>query len=466
MRAMLSWLLILGLSVQVIRVSAKTAEAIPSDESTSQTKAKYRPLEAASNSDIENVQVPTGIARDQLTFRKVSIGADSSPPLIVAIKTDNQRLWIDSARDGKLVELAAVQPNNQRGDTGNPAKAKSSVPVVPDRTAEIQAQPSIVSTELWPSPSTIPVVFHFDDRLKIWLVATRALLRDSIDLQGQAAQVLVHDRNSDGRFEGQEDLVQIDLNGDGHFDPIRESFPFGQYWRYKGQRFAIGWDLEQRRAKPVSLHELGSLTVDLAVSNSFEQPPESFKVTLVSDGGVHVSLRSTEPCQVPPGIYHLHTAVIEWHGETQWRMAFSKFDAKSGKSFRVEPNKVTEVEILGTCELTMDILNRQRLENTHRLQIQPYLKSETGLYLTRSSSGKVEPTIDGTLIASIRAPAAKGQSESKTLATASTQFACGQFCPLDLQWKGDQPVGVHLAFDTGPLRGPSENSFKLQEEPK
>jgi hypothetical protein len=452
-KILIGWL---GILVAIVSASVYAQEQASTAEMINRNDLRFRPLGSLSEDESRLVRLPEGTNASQLSFRKFQIGADDAPPLVIAFEPSAKRIWADLARDGKLVELKTKKPKD-----ASPSEQRDSLLV---QTA-IDSQPAMTAKDLWPTPSSIPIWLKYDHELDAWFIASMAVFDSQVKLNSRTISIRIEDRNSDGRFEGDQDLLKVDLNGDGKFDRIRESFPLDRYWRFEGQQYSLKWDRDNQAAALQMLKDFGSVAVKLDGLDKFEQLPSDFKVTLVSDTGIHILIDKLQPQRVPTGTYQVHSAVINWIGDLQWRMVFAKLDAKRGKAFSVQANQTTDLSILGICELTADVLKLDRQDNSTHLKIQPTLKSETGLYLTRSSSGQLEPSVDGTLIATV--PSAEKENEKvKTLASGTTQFACGQFCPIELQWPGRDSGKVLLAFDSGPLTGPMLAAIEFSKETK
>lgn len=291
-------------------------------------------------------------------------------------------------------------------------------------------------------------------------MATLVGWQGSIEIDSEPMRFELRDANFDGRLDSVHDLLRIDLNRNGSFEALREQFPMTRLWRSAGRRFALGVDRESQQFAPREINEMGSIEVAFLQSD-FQQPPSQFSISLVSDSGIHVVIEGTDPVRVPIGEYRLLAATLLWSGDTKARATFSQdHDAGSYQAVHVQTDKLTRVLPLGIGMLEVGATLQSRSLEGNEIQIQPYMRSDTGMYLTRYSTGKVAATIDGTLYAyAIR----KSETAESIVARGSTQFACGTFCPIRLAWKEEEPSHIQLEFDSGPLAKLQRSDISLEQ---
>lgn len=93
-----------------------------------------------------------------------------------------------------------------------------------------------------------PVAFFFfrkaDDPPDRMMLAILAHREGTVVVEGRARRVLLLDRDQDLRFDGAEDRVLVDLDGDGFLDrkSDAERVVTGQPFRLRGRSYVLGWD--------------------------------------------------------------------------------------------------------------------------------------------------------------------------------------------------------------------------------
>jgi hypothetical protein len=373
-----------------------------------------------------------------------NVGDPDSPPLLLVTSADNTRVWVDQQRAGQWVE----------------ATERSSLAGLPADTLRIDvlAQSTSAERDVWPTPQSIRLLLHYHAALDVWTIATLLGWHGSLEIDGQPLRFQLVDGNFDGRLDSPSDLLRVDLNRNGSFEAIREQFPMTRLWRLAGRRFALGIDQPRRQFTPREINQLGTIEV-VFPQNDFQQPPSEFSISLVSDTGIHVAIEGTAPVAVPVGEYRLLAASLLWSGETKARATFSQDHlAGSFHTVQVRPDELTRVMPLGMLEVGASLVSRGTEGN--EIQIQPFMRSDTGMYLTRYSTGKVAATLDGTLYAyAIR----KSDAAETIVARGSTQFACGTFCPIRLVWQEEQPSHIQLEFDSGPMAKLQRSDISLEQ---
>lgn len=384
---------------------------------------------------------PPGVAVGELTFWQHRIGSDDTPALLIATSTDGQ-VWINAQRDDKWIAV----PKVEQSDTHQ-------------WTSTIKSQVAASRTLLWPTPESIPIRLKKEPSTGLWMIASLIQLEGQLDLNGRATKYRLRDENSDGKLEGIDDTLQIDLNGNGQFDKLRESFPLTKFFRHQGGRYAIQLDRKSRTVGVQAFDASGTAQLTFDGWEQLEQPPTRIHVALQSDAGFQAVFTDTQPQALPPGLYHVYSAVLNWDGDEKWRMTFARWDSKPKQTIRVEANTTTKISVLGRAELMAEVEAYTFSDNAWQVTIQPVLKTETGLYLTRSSSGSLSPSVDGTLVAAVQSA-----SNERTLTTGSTQFACGTFCPIMMKWKDETASQIKLSFDTGPLASVVTSIVKLEKK--
>jgi hypothetical protein len=383
--------------------------------------------------------LPSGMQADQLQFWHHRIGSDDTPPLQIATASD-QRVWVDANRDGSWTELNRI-PQASSSHWGG--------------TILSQAPGSRVT--LWPTPDSIDILVSRDPAIGLWRLASLAQVDGRFTIDGLAIAYRLRDENSDGKFEGVDDSLMVDLNGNGEFEKLREQLPLTRFFRVQGSRFALQFDRENKTIGAQAIDATGTAQLSFEGWEELQQSPTHVHVVLQSNAGIQVVFNNMEPQVVPVGEYYVDSATLNWDGEEKWRMTFSRLEPQPKKFFRVAPNETTLIAVLGKAEVTAEIASLTYSNNFWRATVQPILMTESGLYLTRASSGRLQPTVDGMLVASMQ------NNESRILTTGSTQFACGTFCPILMMWKNESASHVRLSFDSGPLAGIMTKEIKVEK---
>ncbi len=201
--------------------------------------------------------------------------------------------------------------------------------------------------------------------------------------QRPALKVRLRDENSDGKLEGVEDSLQVDLNADGQFDKLRESFPLTKFFRHQGKRYALQLNREARTLSAQAFDATGTIQLSFEGWDALEQPPTQVHVVLQSASGIQLVFSDTQPQAAPPDEYYVHSALLHWDGETKWRMAFSRWDAPDKATHRVTANQLATVPVLGNAQLTAQLEALTVSDNTWRALFSLYSKQAAALFDSR-----------------------------------------------------------------------------------
>lgn len=428
----LGFLLILVASWSMPRPAAADPAVVADND------PRFRVLEPAEK-DFKPKSLPSGTDAESLSFWQHRIGSDDSPPLLIAASRSSDLVWTTALRDDNWQQLDKGVNNHWTGS--------------------IRAQAPTSRTPLWPTPESIDIRLRKDPATGLWLIASLVELGGQLDLNGRLTSYRLRDENSDGKLDGMDDTLQVDLNSNGQFEKLRETFPLTKFFRHQGTRYAVRLDRTARKVDVQSFEAMGTVQLTFDGWEQLEQPPTRVHVALHSSSGIQAVFNDLEPQTLPTGEYHIYAAVLNWEGNEKWRMTFAQWDSQPKAKFTVAANQTTKIPVLGKAELVAEIESLTFSENMWRLSIQPLFKTETGLYLTRASSGSVSASVDGTLIANVQAAA-----DGRVLTTGSTQFACGTFCPINMSWKDESGSQIKLSFDSGPLAGVMTNQIKLDKK--
>ncbi len=315
--------------------------------------------------------------------------------------------------------------------------------------ARIQLQPTEEAATGGPvSDDSVLLVRYRDQRLE---VAQAGQLQGVVSLGDELVAVNVEDRNCNGVWTDREDRLHIDWNGDGRFSPLRERFSCQASPTIDGTRYALAFRDDLLRLK--RLEGTGRITAQISLADE-KAVVEECRAVLASTDGVHVTLSSLDqPIEVPVGRYAVKQLRLRLRGERVWGASFEQSGGANRTMAVVEKDGEVLFDLLGHLKLSAQIA-AGGIESPvdGQLVVQPTLNTESGLYLSSSTVGTLEPQDDNPLTASLMR---LGMAEKRMSAVETTGFGCGAFCPIT--FSGEQVAAgsalVVLRFDSGPLAG-------------
>jgi hypothetical protein len=192
------------------------------------------------------------------------------------------------------------------------------------------------------------------------------------------------DGNANGLFSDPKDLLQVDLNGDGRFDPFLEVFPFRPILEARGQRWFVRGDRFGERLTLASASATGRLQLrtDLLAQTA---RIEDFVFTVSGEDGSVFSLTAANgAADLPVGRYSPSVLFISIRAEgaEQTRsFTFSRDEApKADDWFEIVKGETTTLDPIGQLRLDATVQARTTDAATV-LDIQPRLFTETGLLI-------------------------------------------------------------------------------------
>lgn len=280
---------------------------------------------------------------------------------------DGPELWLDSNGDGRLSD-------NERH-------------VMSGRVLEI---PAIMTLQLQPEKQKVERTLIFrrssvGDGLRY---TVRGYMQGSVKLGDKEYATLLIDGNANGCFDtiGQ-DRVWIDLNRDGHFDPLTEQFPLGKPIAHNGEVYVIRSD-GLASTVHVSLRSVGQGRLRLTLA---KKPTAPVKVVaeMISDLGELISIDQLDQfLPVPFGEYRLSSLKLEASdssGQT-WTYSFSN---ERTRAYAVPTGQETTVTLLDRLAMNVSLqLNGDTASPGQTISVQPKLTAEPSLSLTRCEVGK------------------------------------------------------------------------------
>jgi hypothetical protein len=278
-------------------------------------------------------------------------------------------LWLDANADGQL-----------SADERHPVSGRE-LAIVATITVHVEPQPQRIQRTLLFRRSIL------GDGLRY---AVRGFAQGSLMLGGDEHRALLVDGNADGCLDtvGQ-DRVWIDLDGDGHFDPLTEQYPLGRPVAKAGEIYVIRSDplatavLANRRSTAQ-----GQLRLTLA---NKPDPASKASVKLISDLGELVAIdKLGEPVAVPIGEYRISWLKLEMTDAAGQLWTYS-FREDRAKNVAVETGRETRIAMLGTLAMnvTLDVDpagGKARPGDT--LVISPKLVADDSLCLSSCTIGK------------------------------------------------------------------------------
>ncbi len=243
-------------------------------QAVDQKDARFRVVQPTEPGFVPSVLVD---GSEQVQYWQHRIGSDDTPSLLIAIQGEN-RVWVDAKRDGSWTELSLV-PNA----------------VGPQWSGTIRTQAPASRVAAWPAPESIDIRLSREPTTGLWRLASLAELDGQLNVDGKTLAYRLRDENSDGKFEGVEDSLAVDLNGNGQFDKLREEVPLTKFFRVQGKRYALRFDRERKTMGAQSIDATGTAQLNFEGWESLLQAPTQLHVVLQSSSGIQVVFNNSEP---------------------------------------------------------------------------------------------------------------------------------------------------------------------------
>lgn len=220
-------------------------------------------------------------------------------------------------------------------------------------------------------------------------VATATQIEHTIHPDGDKAVKALKTRqidgNANGLFADTKDLLQVDVNHDGRFDPFLETFPFRPLMKVRGQRWFAKADRFGKRLRLESATATGRVKIG-AHARSKQDRIIDLVVTLSGEDGSVYSLTGEKAMtELPVGRYAasgLFVTIKPEGTDRAWEFTFSSghgaIPAKHWK--QVSKGKTLEFDPIG--ELVMDaVIETSKEKNSRSLDVQPRLFTGSGLLI-------------------------------------------------------------------------------------
>ena len=192
------------------------------------------------------------------------------------------------------------------------------------------------------------------------------------------------DGNANGLFADSKDLLQIDVNADGRFDPFLETFPFRPVVRIHGQRWFVKADQFGQRLGLESASATGRVKIVTNARSERDRLSE-IVVTLAGEDGSVYSMTGTEAeTELPIGRYAasvLFVSIKPDGTDRPWEFTFSRDGRIRDEDWLVIAiDQTLKFDPIG--ELTLDaVVERSPRGDGVNLSIQPRLLTGSGLLI-------------------------------------------------------------------------------------
>lgn len=327
---------------------------------------QYRALEfrdTPANSLAEERKFPEGTQ-----FGLVAVGVNNSTYLTIAWNPkgkEGPELWLDANADGKLTD------DERHVMTGKELELPA--------TIRLQINPPIEVTRT--------LLFRRSSLGDGLRYTVRGYAQGRLKLGEKEYAAILIDGNADGRFDivGRE-RVWIDLNEDGHFDPLTEQFPLGKPITLGKDVYVIS---SNSLATEVTAHlrSTGQGKIILTLGRKVD-PKTKIAAELVSDLGELVVVdKLGEATSVPFGQYRLSSLKLEVPDENGqiWNYLF---DVDRNKNIAVPTGGETTVVLLDKLAMNVSLgLENGKASPGQTLSIQPKLIADESLHLNTCKIG-------------------------------------------------------------------------------
>ena len=249
--------------------------------------------------------------------------------------------------------------------------------------------PATITIQLGPKPQTVrrTLVFRRSASGDALRYAVRGYMQGRLDLGGKKYAALLVDGNADGCFDtvGQ-DRVWIDLNENGHFDPLTEQFPLGKPITHGGEVYVVRSDASAS-AVVANRRNAGQAKLRLTLAKKLAAPAK-LSAELVSDlGELVVVNKLDEAIAVPDGDYRLSSLKVTVPDSSGQTWTYDFFN-ESAKNYAVPANRETAIVLLGRLTMNVSLqLESGKAAPGQTISIQPKLLADGSLYLSSCTVG-------------------------------------------------------------------------------
>ena len=352
-----------------IRLSSSAALYADDDLKELARSVRWRHLDVL-NAVPEDLEID--LPREVLTRRigEFVYGTPESPRVAVVVAENHNgtfTLYVDSNRDRKISQHEEIQGSGSLRIL--PLSAQQVVDFVVDEF------PRKVLIRWESGDSTIGVA------TATFVDHTVAIERVDGVTEFSTRQI---DGNANGLFADTKDLLQVDINADGRFDPFLETFPFQPVVKIRGERWFVKADRFGQRLQLSPAAATGRVKV-VATAQSPRDHITELVVSLAGDDGSVYSLTGLNAeTELPTGRYAasvLFIKIIPEGTERPWEFTFSREGGiRKDDWLTVTEHGLAEFDPIGEMSLHATFKKSERDGGTS-LSIQPRLVTGSGLLI-------------------------------------------------------------------------------------
>ena len=228
--------------------------------------------------------------------------------------------------------------------------------------------------------------------------ATAGYMEGVLQLDGQETPARLVDNNGDGVMADPADLIWIDANHDGKWDPISERLPFLPIVNLGNDRYAVRCDLAGEHLSLKKLEGTGTLELVLP---EFKDPSllSAINVWLAGREGSIAKLDLAQSkTDVPVGEYYIYEISADMKdpsGGYPWTFSLSGISGENNPRWHaVTADKTTAIRPLGDLVLkaTISSSNRQCLPG-EEISVEPRLETGERMALRSCIRNKDKPDL-------------------------------------------------------------------------
>jgi hypothetical protein len=315
-------------------------------------------------------------------YAQVRYGSEDSRRVVVVVdevSRDDFDLYVDANRN-RVIEAKDKIPG-----TGKDRIATLDVEVV--RGLVIAHEPRRVQWRLGATRKTLSL-------------ATLGYVEGSVSVSGKKLAARRVDGNANGSFADASDRLWIDLNGDQHWDPIAEQFPFSPLLTLNNQRYAVRGAASGTRLAIEPLTGEGRIRLRLS-ELAKDASIRKLDVMLIGEDGSAFSVNSLdEPAVVPAGRYAVGSvslAVQDAGANQPTHFVFSRIGVDAETRWHaLEKNQELALDPIGKLRFGLEIEKVQRSRKPgEAIRVQPQLFTADGLLINSCSLGDAEEVYRG-----------------------------------------------------------------------
>jgi hypothetical protein len=200
-------------------------------------------------------------------------------------------------------------------------------------------------------------VFRLGKVIRVLSVAVAGYLEGQADLDGRNVTARRVDADANGLFADVQDRVWLDLNNDGHWDPLSERFSVRPVLELPGGRYAVAADLFGQSLALKKLEGTGTLVLK-AQPQTEGASVLDITATLVGRDGATFGLKGNgSQVTAPVGQYRLHSLAVtarESDEQPPWEFMFTHPGDRDYRWFDLLRNGTIEVNPLDRLILDVE----------------------------------------------------------------------------------------------------------------